>query len=345
MQHLPFMKRCLELVRCGKGYVAPNPLVGAVIVYEGRIIAEGYHHIFGGPHAEVDAIMKVNDQQLLPKSTLYVNLEPCSHFGKTPPCAQLIIDKGIKKIVIDNTDPNPEVNGNGIRMLENSGAEVIAGVLSEEGKELNKRFFTFHLKKRPYVILKWAQTTKGFIAPLKQKDSKSPITWISNSASRLLVHKWRGEEQAIMAGSNTVATDDPELTTRYFNQKNPLRIIIDPNLDLKGEYKVFNNQATTLLVNTKKDAIENGIIYKTFREGNHFLKDLLHYLYTTGIQSVLVEGGAQTLNGFIQDRLWDEARVFTGHTEFTTGVMAPELNSTPLRSYNINGDQLNYYRS
>ena len=280
-------------------------MVGAVIVHNNKIIAEGYTSAYGGNHAEVNAIQAVQDKTLLTEATLYVTLEPCSHFGKTPPCSDLIIRNKIPNVVIGCVDDNPEVAGKGIKKLRDSGCHVTVGVLEEECKEHHKRFFTFHNKKRPYIILKWAETTDGFIAP-KTKNENKPV-WITNKISRQLVHKWRAQEQAILVGTNTVIQDNPSLTVRDFVGNNPTRVVLDKNNTLNHTFSVFNTEAKTIVLKEKT------------------AKTICQAIHKHDINSIIIEGGAQTLQMFINENLWDEARVFTGNVLFKEGVKAPKF--------------------
>ena len=313
------MLRAMELARLGVGSVSPNPLVGCIIVHESKIIGEGWHKQYGQAHAEVNAIESVSDKSLLKESTLYVNLEPCSHFGKTPPCADLLIKHKLKKVVIANKDPNPVVNGTGLRKLEQAGIEVVTGILEKKGRELNKSFFTFVEGNRPYIILKWAQTTDGFIAK-KNFDSK----WISNESSRQLVHKWRSEGDAVLVGTRTAQHDDPELTVRDWNGRNPKRIVFDRFLRLNEKLNLFDRRQPTLCYNVLKHEEHTNLALIRVSE-NNFLADVLHDLGKQKIQSVIVEGGAQTLNLFLSSGLWDEARIFTSSKTFGSGIEAPRL--------------------
>jgi diaminohydroxyphosphoribosylaminopyrimidine deaminase/5-amino-6-(5-phosphoribosylamino)uracil reductase len=334
-----YMHRCLELAALGFPRVMPNPAVGCVIVCNDQIIGEGYHHAFGGKHAEVNAIESVKDKSLLEKSTVYVSLEPCSHHGKTPPCADLLIKCKVKKVVLAITDPNPLVAGQGISKLKNAGIEVVSGILQKEAGELNKRFLTCYQKKRPYIILKWAQTTDGFIA-----DQKGNSKWISNEASRLLVHKWRSEEQAILVGTNTAITDDPELTARDWPGSNPIRIVIDRDLTLSKKLHVFDHKVPTIVFNSKQNSEEENLKYVQIDFGKNLTEELLQVLFEQKIQSLIIEGGSYTLQQFINNNLWDEARVFTGEKTFGKGIAAPELNSTPIAAQRIKGDLLEVFR-
>lgn len=320
------MNRCITLAKNGLGTTYPNPLVGSVIVHNDIIIGEGWHRKAGEPHAEVNAINSVRNQELLKHSTIYVSLEPCSHFGKTPPCANLIIEKGIPNVVIGTVDPNSIVSGNGIRKLMEAGCNVTVGVLEKECHELNKRFFTFHEKKRPYIILKWAETADGFIAP-STKNEQRPI-WISNAFSRQLVHKWRSEEQAILVGTQTVVDDNPRLDVRDWSGNNPIRIVLDQNHRISKESHIFDNQSRTIVY---ADAIDFGI---------NPAHQIAAQLFAEKIQSVIIEGGRKTLQTFIYENLWDEARVFKGKNMLKNGIMAPELQSVPTEKLAIVSDEL-----
>ena len=338
------MYRCLELAKKGLGTTAPNPMVGAVLVYKNRIIGEGYTSPFGGNHAEVNCInsVKKKDLQFISKAILYVSLEPCSHFGKTRPCANLIVEKGIKNIVIGALDSNILVSGNGVKFLEKNGCEVTIDVLKNECKEINKRFFTFHNKKRPYIILKWAESKDGFIGKLK-KDKAAPI-WISNPLSQQLVHKWRSEEQAILVGTNTVISDNPSLTVRKVTGKNPIRVIIDKNLRIPLNYNILDDTTQTIIVTEKIAKNTQNIFYEQINFQENVVKQLLEVLYKYQIQSVFIEGGKQTLQTFIDANLWDEARVFIGNSVLGSGVGAPILKNKKVEnSITISSDILNYY--
>ncbi len=334
------MKRCIELAKNGLGSTYPNPLVGSVLVHNDTIIGEGWHYKSGEPHAEVLAIKSVKDKKLLPEATIYVSLEPCSHFGKTPPCANLIIQKGIKNVVIGSKDPNPKISGKGIKLLQDAGCNVTFGVLEKECNLLNKRFFTFHKKKRPYIILKWAQTANGFIAP-KHKEEKKPV-WITNPFSRQLVHKWRSEEQAILVGTNTVIQDNPSLTVRDWFGKNPLRCVIDKDLIVPENASVFSNEAPTVVFTQKNKPDSETICFEKidFSNSSEVVKHICHTLYLHTIQSVIIEGGAKTLQTFIDENLWDEARIFTGNLSFIDGVKAPNITGKSIFEQKINNDHL-----
>lgn len=337
------MRRCIEIARNGLGTTAPNPMVGCVIVHKGKIIGEGFTSPFGGSHAEVNAINSVIDKSKLEFSTLYVTLEPCSHFGKTPPCTDIIIQYRIPKIVIGTTDTNRQVNGAGISKLKALNCEVKVGVLEKECREHHKRFFTFHEKKRPFIILKWAESSDGFLSP-KTKAQKAPV-WLTNNYSRQLVHKWRSEEQAILVGANTVREDNPSLTVRNFVGKNPLRIVLDPNGLLDLEYKVFNGEARTLVIGHKEttdreqdsNLIRRNIDWKD--KGNIALQ-ISNLLYSLDISSVIIEGGRITLETFLKEGLWDEIRVFKSETLLNGGTEAPRVQGTLIKRQQILKDSL-----
>jgi diaminohydroxyphosphoribosylaminopyrimidine deaminase/5-amino-6-(5-phosphoribosylamino)uracil reductase len=314
-------------------------MVGCVIVYKNRIIGEGFHRSHGGPHAEVHAVGQVREKELLQHSTVYVSLEPCAHQGLTPPCAELLVHHSVKRVVICNTDPNPRVSGRGIEILEKSGIEVKTDLLKNQGRSLNRRFFTYHEKKRPYIILKWARTSDGFIA---RKDYSSK--WISNAWSRKLVHKWRAEEDAILVGRQTAFSDNPSLTVRNWEGKNPLRLVIDPKLKLPPSLRLFDDVQPTVCYNYIRSSQEGRTTYIKCREAD-FLSDMLKDLYQRSVLSVLVEGGSKTLQRFINADLWDEARVFTSDALFEEGVIAPVLRDAILvNKEHIMGDQLQIYR-
>ena len=322
--HETYMLRCIELAKKGMGHVAPNPLVGCVIVHNETIISEGFHSKYGSEHAEPNAINKV-DHHILKDCTLYVNLEPCSHYGKTPPCADLIISKGINKVVVGNLDVNPLVSGKGIKKLQEAGIEVIHGVLNKQCKELNKRFFTFHEKKRPYIILKWAQTNDNYISKMPLPPNMAD-NWITGEESKTLVHQWRTEEQAILVGHNTVVVDNPQLTARLYEGNNPIRIVIDRTLDLKSNYKVFDAKAKTLIFNSIKNETKENLHWIKI-DFTNFIDELLHQLYDLNINSVIVEGGSRTLEHFINTEMWDEARIFVNpNLNFEKGIDAPFLD-------------------
>ena len=331
--HEIFMQRALEIAKSGLGTTQPNPMVGAVIVYDNRIIGEGFTSAYGGNHAEVNAINSVKDKQLLKDATIYVTLEPCSHYGKTSPCSDLIIEKEIKKIVIGCVDDNVQVAGKGIKKLMAANCKVTLGVLEAECKSHHKRFFTFHNKKRPYIILKWAQSSDGFLSP-DTKNLQQPV-WITNKTSRTLVHKWRGEEQAILVGTNTVLEDNPSLTTRDYKGKNPIRIVLDRHLKLNPPLSIFNNEAETIIIS--EDSID-------WTKTNTIATQICSLLHEKNITSVIIEGGKQTLQTFIDEKLWDEARVFIGKVSFEKGTQAPSLKGKITSETHILSDQLKIYK-
>ena len=342
--HEKYIRRCIKLAKNGLGTTYPNPLVGSVIVHEGKIIGEGWHKKSGEPHAEVNAVNSVKDKSLLKESTIYVSLEPCSHFGKTPPCCDLIIKNGIPNVVIGTVDPNIKVAGNGIKKLIEAGINVTVGILEKECNELNKRFFTFHEKKRPYIILKWAESQDGFVAPLTKSEQK-PV-WITNEFSRQLVHKWRSEEQAILVGTQTVIDDNPKLDVRDWTGNNPIRIVLDQNNRIPKDSHVFNNQTKTIVFsksaasNPKESGNFEGIDF-----GENIAQQIVQILYKHQIQSVIIEGGQQTLQTFINENLWDEARIFIGNNCFENGIKAPIIAFKNIEKQTIENDALIIYRN
>ena len=331
-----FMQRALDLAERGKGAVCPNPMVGCVLVHEGKIIGEGYHEQYGGPHAEVNAIASVTDPKLLEETTAYVSLEPCSHYGKTPPCANLLIEKGIKSVVVATLDPNPLVAGKGVKLLEEAGISVQVGLLEQEAKWQNRRFFCQQEKHRPYLILKWAQTQDAFIAR-ENFDSK----WISCSQSRQLVHQWRAEEQAILVGKNTALHDNPRLNVRDWTGSDPIRVVLDSKLELPADLHLFDQQIPTLCYNLLKSEKLTNLEWVQLPQLSP--EALLTDLHARQIQSVLIEGGTQTITQFLAAGLWDEARVFTAPIQFERGIAAPKLTQTPAESHLIGEDQLDIY--
>lgn len=332
------MHRALDLAEFGRGHVSPNPMVGCVIVHGDIIIGEGWHQVFGGPHAEVHAIQSVSDPSILNECTLYVSLEPCAHFGKTPPCADLIVKYGLKRVVVALEDPNPKVKGMGLKKLRDAGIEVTENVLGKEAARLNRSFLTALTKKRPYVILKWAQTADGFIAR-ENFDSK----WISNELSRKWVHRWRSEEDVILVGTNTVKYDNPQLNVRDWLGRDPVRLVIDRNLVLQGNgYKVFDGGQKTICYTVKQADSTDSCEFVSV-DGKDFLGGLLSDAESRGIQSVMVEAGATVLNAFIEQDLWDEARVFRSAKKFERGINAPRINTEVSETVNMNGDELKIY--
>lgn len=337
--HEKYIERCIQLSKNGLGTTYPNPLVGSVIVYDNKIIGEGWHKKAGEPHAEVNAINSVKDKSLLQKATIYVSLEPCSHFGKTPPCCDLIIKNKIPNVVIGTVDPNVKVAGNGIKKLIEAGTNVTVGVLENECNELNKRFFTFHQKKRPYIILKWAESQDGFIAP-QSKTEQKPV-WITNTYSRQLVHKWRSEEQAILVGTQTVIDDNPKLDVRDWTGNNPTRVVLDLNNRIPNNSHVLGNQGQTIVLSEiTRNIDQENLIFEIVAFDKNVAQQLTELMYQHQIQSVIVEGGRQTLQTFIDANLWDEARVFSGNTIFTKGTRPPALPKSNCKKQLIGQDEL-----
>jgi diaminohydroxyphosphoribosylaminopyrimidine deaminase / 5-amino-6-(5-phosphoribosylamino)uracil reductase len=334
MTQQKYMQFALDLAQKGLGRVSPNPMVGCVIVHEDKIIGQGWHAKFGGDHAEVNAVNSVEDKTLLAAATFYVTLEPCCYHGKTPACTDLILKLKPKRVVIAAKDSNPKVSGRGIATLKEAGIAVDFGVLEEESISLNRRFYVSMKKSRPYIILKWAQTTDGFIAR-KNYDSK----WISNEESRGLVHKWRVEEDAILVGFNTVKYDNPQLTARSWPGRNPVRVIIDNNLELDHSLKVFAGEEKVYVFNTTKDHLD-GNIYQVKVDADSLLPEILKYLWQADIGSVIIEGGSNTLKRFLKEGYWDEARVFTAIHNFGEGIAAPTIGTEANEELNIGEDRL-----
>lgn len=333
------MQRCLQLAKLGAGHVAPNPMVGAVLVYQGRIIGEGYHRQYGFAHAEVNCVnsVKEEDKPLIPASTIYVSLEPCAHHGKTPPCANLIVAQGIKEVVIGCVDTFSKVSGKGIEILKSAGIQVRTGILEKECRELNSRFFTFHEQKRPYIILKWAQSPAGYMAPADGKPVR-----ISNAFTDRLVHRWRSEEMSILVGTNTALMDNPRLNNRLWTGKDPVRLVIDRTLKIPRNYHLWNGSIPTLFFTEIKDE-QKETVQVDFQQP--LLPQLMQHLHERSIQSVLVEGGANILQQFITAGLWDEARVIIGTTQFSSGLPAPVLQNALLTNEtDLEGDRIMYYR-
>ncbi|GAB4208809.1 MAG: bifunctional diaminohydroxyphosphoribosylaminopyrimidine deaminase/5-amino-6-(5-phosphoribosylamino)uracil reductase RibD [Bacteroidia bacterium] len=344
-----FMQRAIELAEKGKGYVQPNPMVGCVIVRDNEILAEGYHEYYGGPHAEVNAIKMLENKGFREwdKVTLYVTLEPCSHFGKTPPCTNLILDKGIKQVVVATVDVNPLVAGSGIKKLKENGVLVKTGILEVDAKKLNKRFFTYHQQKRPYTILKWAETKDGFIS--KKYFSSREENVISSLKTLQLVHQWRSEEQSIMAGYNTVVKDNPQLNVRYVKGKNPIKVITDKYLSLNAEkYNVFKGSEKVIVFNQLKNEAKDNVEYVKINFDD-FVNEVLNYLYRQNIISVLVEGGSKTLQYFLNAGVFDEIRILRSRTKtFGDGIQSPVLpeNIRIVRHFSSDEDEvLMYYSS
>lgn len=322
-----YMRRCLQLALNGKGRVAPNPMVGAVVVHNGQIIGEGYHREYGKCHAEVNAINSVRDKSLLVESTIYVSLEPCSHYGKTPPCSQLIIDSGIPKVVIATLDPYFKVSGRGVDMLKEAGIEVEIGVLEKEAKLLNKEFLVSQIEHRPYVYLKWAQTKDGFIDKLRIEGEPMQPTLISNSLTRILLHKIRSEVASIMVATNTAINDNPSLTTRCWSGKNPTRVILDRNRRIPTDYKLYDDSAKTIILTEILDQSElfDNVEFVELKFDNEMVHSLLTELDNRKINSVLVEGGASFLQSFIDSGVWDEAYIEIANKSFGRGVASPQI--------------------
>ena len=333
-----YMQRCLDLAIQGKPDAFPNPLVGCVIVKNNRIISEGYHKKFGEKHAEIEAINKIKDKTVLEGSDIYINLEPCSHYGKTPPCVNEIIKYKFNKIVIGTQDPFKEVNGKGIQKLKKYNLKI--NCLENECKKINKRFFINNTKNRPYIILKWAQTKNNFIG---NKSFKKSRLIISNNKSLKMSHKWRSTEAAILIGKNTALKDNPRLTTRLCKGRNPIRIILDQNLELKKTLNVFNKEVETLIINNKTNAKKDNVQYIKISNDKYFLQTLCSLLYKRKIYSIIVEGGAAILKLFIKEKLWDEARVFTSQKIVKEGLTAPLIKNKKYKKYSVDTDSLTIY--
>ncbi|WP_294669406.1 bifunctional diaminohydroxyphosphoribosylaminopyrimidine deaminase/5-amino-6-(5-phosphoribosylamino)uracil reductase RibD [uncultured Fluviicola sp.] len=338
-----YMLRALQLAKLGGVATKSNPMVGAVIVLGGEIIGEGYHQKYGEAHAEVNAVNSVKDLSLLKQATIYVTLEPCSHFGKTPPCADLLVKHQFKRVVIAQIDPFSEVSGRGIEKLKNAGIEVTCGILQKEAGELNKRFITFHTKKRPYITLKWAQTADGFIDIDRSQKQETGIHWISQPETQVVTHQLRATEQAILVGWRTIQNDNPSLTTRAFKGPNPLRIVIDPNLKAPNDAAVFTDGLKTMVFNLLEEKEIGEVQYIKLTDISPV--SILEALYRNNINSVLIEGGAVTLTSFMESALWDEALVITGKNHFKTGLRAPVISKTPLKTIPFGKDLLNYFRN
>jgi diaminohydroxyphosphoribosylaminopyrimidine deaminase / 5-amino-6-(5-phosphoribosylamino)uracil reductase len=333
-----FISRCFELALNGIGSVSPNPLVGCVITNNGNIIGEGWHRKYGEAHAEVNAVQSVSDKTLLSSSTVYVNLEPCSHFGKTPPCADMLVEHNVKRVVISNLDSNKLVSGKGIEKLRGAGIEVVAGILEDEGRHLNRRFFTVMEKGRLYIILKWAQTVDGFIS--REVGERSQI---SNTYAKQLLHRWRTEEDAFLIGTQTAASDNPQLNVREWHGRNPIRVVFDRNLRLNRSLHLFDGLQPTICYNTMRSESKTNLDF--VKVDGDFLPGVLKDLQQRKIQSVVVEGGTQTLQLFIDAGLWDEARVFTSPQKFGSGVSAPSVEGLEISKSNISGDSLTIYQN
>lgn len=334
-----YIKRCIELAKKALGKTYPNPLVGAVIVHNGKIIGEGFHQKAGENHAEINAINSVENKTLLPASTIYVSLEPCAHFGKTPPCALKLKEIGFKKVVIGAMDSHDKVNGKGKKILEDAGIEVISGILEQECEDLNKRFFTFHRKKRPFIILKWAQSNDGFL------DKDFQPMQIGNSLSKQFVHQLRSEEHAILVGTNTALTDNPSLTTREVKGRNPVRILVDFGLKVPQDFKIFNDEAETIILNSFKEEQTRNLKYIKIEKEN-FLNNLMEKLYEQQIQSVIIEGGRFTLQQFIDENLWDECIIFKNENlNLINGTLAPKFSTKPFKTEKLRENLVSFYRN
>tara|TARA_B100000989_G_scaffold262926_1_gene214585 strand:- start:1632 stop:2651 length:1020 start_codon:yes stop_codon:yes gene_type:complete len=331
------MKRCIELASKNTGYTYPNPLVGSVIVYDNKIIGEGSHAKYGEGHAEVNAINSVKDKRLLKNSTLYVNLEPCNHYGKTPPCTEAIINNNIKKVVIGSQDPNRLVNGSGIEKLRFSGCDVSVGIMDKECDELNKRFFTYHKLKRPFIILKWAETKDGFISPIKSVKTLKKVNWISGEDAKKLSHKWRSEEHSILVGVQTIIDDNPILTTRFVKGRSPIRFVLDPNLRIPLDSRILSDNLKTIVLSKKVNKlIPNYSKAIDFGDINLIIQSL----YQMDIQSIIVEGGTKTINHFLQNNLWDSIRVFKSNVKIGKGIKGPSVNLKEFTKINLQNDVL-----
>tara|TARA_Y100001933_G_scaffold264990_1_gene334085 strand:- start:3038 stop:4057 length:1020 start_codon:yes stop_codon:yes gene_type:complete len=336
----------MELGKKGLGTTAPNPMVGCVVVHDGKIIGEGFTDSYGGPHAEVNAINSVQDKGILSESSLYVTLEPCSHYGKTPPCADLIAKHKIKEVYIGLQDPHDKVAGKGIKKLEEAGCKVTVGILEAECREHHKRFLSFQEKKRPYILLKWAESQDGFLAPDPSLRNENPEPfWITNAYSKQLVHQWRSEEQAILVGTKTVLEDNPKLTTRNWSGKNPIRVVLDKDLKIDSNFHVFDGSVKTIVLTQQRDASKymEGVDYVEIDFARPLAKQICDVLYQQHITSVIVEGGARTLQTFIDENLWDEARIFTGPIRFEKGLTAPKFKETLAGQQQILTDSLSLY--
>jgi diaminohydroxyphosphoribosylaminopyrimidine deaminase/5-amino-6-(5-phosphoribosylamino)uracil reductase len=341
VNHEQYIKRCIELAQLAKGHTAPNPMVGAVLVHNGRVIGEGWHKQYGEAHAEVNCLESVlpEHKSLIPESTMYVSLEPCAHYGKTPPCALRLVQEKVKEVVISNVDPFAKVSGRGIELLNKAGIETTTGICEAEGAWLNRRFFHFHTQKRPYIILKWAQSAEGYMAPADGNRKQ-----LSNKHSMQLVHKWRTEEAAIMVGYNTALADNPQLSARLWEGKQPLRIVVDRNLSLPQTHHLFDGSQPTWIVNTQKQEVSGETEYVQMSFSSTMLEELMQQMYERNILSIIIEGGAKLLASFIEQGLWNEARVFHTHTSIENGIAAPLLsNSNEIMETRLEEDVLKVF--
>ena len=330
-----FMERTLVLAERGKGTVSPNPMVGCVVVWNNKIVGEGWHMKWGEAHAEVNALSRIDPAIPLDECTVYVNLEPCSHHGKTPPCADMLVSKGVGRVVVAHHDPNPQVSGRGVDKLRDGGINVSEGILEEEAKYINRRYLTYVTEGRPFVILKWAQTGDQFIA---REDHSSK--WISNTQSRQIAHKWRAEEDAILVGRNTAHHDNPRLNVRSWTGKDPIRVVIDSHLSLDQSLHLFDREITTLCYNLVKNEKHDNLEFRKPDNGEEFIAWMLKDLHSRGISSLLVEGGSELLSSFVKNGYWDEARIFTSQERFGKGIAAPVIKKEPMDTMEVNGDVL-----
>jgi diaminohydroxyphosphoribosylaminopyrimidine deaminase/5-amino-6-(5-phosphoribosylamino)uracil reductase len=335
-----YMRRCIELAGRAEGNTSPNPMVGAVVVHDGKIIGEGYHLKAGTPHAEVHALNSVSDRSLLPQSTIYVSLEPCSHHGRTPPCTDLIISSGIRKVVVGTVDTSPKVAGKGIAKMKAAGIEVIMGVEEEACRTINRRFFTWHEKNRPYVILKWARSADGFIDLVRRPEDPAEPHWITGKTERILVHKWRAAEDVILAGGGTIRADDPQLNVRYWRGRDPLKVIVSRSGNIDPHAKVIGGPAEPILFTCNRKLNLPGARIIEIDYKNDFTGDILNILHEMGVQSVFVEGGAFIIGSFLDSGLWDEARRFTGTVSFGGGVPDPFPSMIPDKAFRFAGSTL-----
>jgi len=343
--HEKYMQRCLQLAKNGMGYASPNPMVGSVIVHNNKIIGEGWHRKYGGPHAEVNAVRAVKNEALLKEATLYVNLEPCAHHGKTPPCSDLIIEKQIPKVVIGCVDTFSKVAGKGIEKMQKAGIEVTTGILEQESRKLNRRFFTFHEQKRPYIILKWAQTTDGFIDIADHRKEGLKGLWITNEWCRRLVHKWRAEEQGILVGTETAIKDNPKLDIRSWQGKNPTRIVLDRSLRIPKTHHLFDKSQPTIVYTEQDNEQEINLKFSQINFNQDIVPQILDDLYQKDIQSVIIEGGKQVLDSFINAGIWDEARIFSGERFFYEGTEAAKLDSQPYKVEKYGNSTCFYFKN
>jgi len=334
-----FMTRCIKIAKNGLGSTYPNPFVGSVIVYKNQIIGEGFTSKYGGPHAEVNAINSVKDKTLLKNCTIYVTLEPCSHYGKTPPCCDLIISNAFKRVVIGTLDPFAKVNGQGYLNLLKNGIDVTLGILENECKELNRRFITFHKEKRPYIILKWAQTEDGYMG---HNDVQK---WITNKFSKQLVHQWRTEEQAILIGKKTTLIDNPQLNSRLWYGNNPLRITIDKNLAIPRHFNIYDKSTPTIIFNQIEDLDEENLKLIKIDFKQNIIPQILNYLYRHNFQSLIIEGGSDTIKKFIDMNLWDEARILSSDAFWNEGILAPKVEGKRIFKQQLKNDHIAVIRN